>query len=125
MNDSTEKKLNLAQKSNVGSCRPRDLLIRFGKQYTGLWQLMDSDRESLKENHPIPRWSFTTQTTSATSFQKFLKLNSSVNSNVAEQLPQHIVMKALTSHFLYSWRATQGIYRVDIELLNEIVGTEC
>ncbi len=120
MNDVNKNILNSKPKFDTRVCRAKDLLIRFSKQYAGLWQLMDSDREAYIEKNESPSWSFTSQVVSAGSFNSFVN----PNQLTLLQLPQHLVTNALISHFLYSWRATQGVYRVDTELLNEIVSTE-
>lgn len=120
MSNVIKNKFDSEPKLDVKVCRPKDLLIRFSKQYAGLWQLMDSDREFFRKENECPSWSFTSQLASAGSFNKFVNPNHST----FMQLPQHLVVNALTSHFLYSWRATQGVYRVELDLLEEIVSTE-
>lgn len=120
MNDVIKNVLSSKPKLDAEVCRPKNHLIRFSKQYAGLWQLMDLDREVYRKENDCPSWSFTSQIASAGSFNKFANPNDSS----FVQLPQHLVLNALTSHFLYSWRATQGVYRVEHDLLREIVSTE-
>lgn len=120
MSNVIKNKFDSKPKLDAKVCRPKDLLIRFSKQYAGLWQLMDSDREVFRKENECPSWSFTSQLVSAGSFNKFVNPNHST----LMQLPQHLVANALISHFLYSWRATQGVYRVELDLLEEIVSTE-
>lgn len=104
------------------SCRPKDLLIKFSKKYSGLWQEMDFDRTSWEQKYPVPKWSFTTQVASANAFKKYI---TSISPDVfINESSPGFMMNALTSHFLYSWRATQGVYRVDQELFKVLVDTE-
>lgn len=122
-NQPKEKNIPLIDIS--ANCRPKNLLIKFGKKYPGLWQVMDIDRYSWEPTYPVPKWSFTTQVASASAFMKFV--NSSTQTHVLDEFKQispSLMMSALTSHFLYSWRATQGVYRVNQELLKVLVDTD-
>lgn len=104
------------------NCRPKELLIKFGKKYDGLWQAMDASRGAFAKASSIPKWSFTTQIISAGAFLNFC--DPSFNFDGTKQVPPSLMTEAITSHFLYSWRATQGVYRVDPELFELLVDTD-
>lgn len=106
----------------LAACRPKELLIKFGKKYDGLWQVMDVSRDAFAKTGSIPKWAFTTQIISAGAFLNFC--DPSFNSDGTKQIQPSLITGAITSHFLYSWRATQGVYRVDRELLQLLVDTD-
>lgn len=103
-------------------CRPKELLIKFGKKHDGLWQKMDASREAFAKSGNIPKWTFTTQMISAESFLSFC--DPSFNFDGTKQVPPSLMKDAITAHFLYSWRATQGVYRVDPELFELLIDTD-
>ena len=69
---------------------------------------MDEARSSWKEQHEVPAWSFSPQICDAGAFFKFTKLDDKPLFGAA--------------HLLCSWRATQGIYRLDTGLVEPILG---
>lgn len=96
-------------------CRPKDLLVNFSKERPGLWQAMDAAREQWKNKYRVPAWTFSPQACDMWSFFDHIQPD--------DRHPDD-TFAALAAHFLYSWRATQGVYRLHETLFNALQTTE-